>query len=66
MNLDKFKGYLVEKKYTYEKCADVLGISITAFSQKMNGKRRFYLEELNRLGDEIGMTKDEKTKIFLS
>ncbi len=66
MNLNKFKGFLLEKRYTYKMCAEVLGLSVATFNQKMNGKRRFYLEELNRLGDELEMTKEEKTQIFLS
>jgi len=65
MNLNKLKGFLVEKGYTYKMCADVLGISVTSFSNKMNNKNRFYLEELNRLGNATGMTKEEKVDFFL-
>ncbi len=66
MNLQKLKGYLVEHGLTYEDCAKIIGISITAFTQKMNGKRRFYLEELNVLADGISMSKEDRIKIFLT
>ncbi len=66
MNLQKLKGYLVEKGYTYEQSAKIIGISVTAFNQKINGKRRFYLEELNLLADTINMPKEDRIRIFLN
>jgi len=65
MNLDRLKGKIVECRKTYQECADYLGMSIATFSDKMNGKRKFYIDELDRLGDFLGMTKEEKADLFL-
>ena len=64
--LNKLKGKIRECGKTYQQCADYLGISIATFSDKINGIRKFYIDELDRLGDFLGMTKVEKAEIFLS
>lgn len=63
--LNYLKGRIREMQKTYSDCAAFLGISAATFSDKMNGKRKFYIEELDRLGDFLGMTSEEKGKIFL-
>ncbi len=65
LKLNKLKGYLLEKGYTYEMCASLLNISKATFNQKMNGKRKFYLEEVNTLANAIGMEKETRIDIFL-
>lgn len=64
--LNKLKGKIRECQKTYKECADYLGISIATFSDKMNGIRKFYIDELDKLGDFLGMSQEEKGKIFLS
>lgn len=66
MNIDKLKGKLVEKKKTYEECSKALGVTITTFSNKMNGNSKFYVEEINSLSRFLGLTNDEKIDIFLN
>ena len=66
MNLDKLKGKLVENRKTYDECSKYLGITITTFSDKMNGKRRFYVDEVNRLSELLGLSNEEKIDIFLN
>lgn len=66
MNTDKLKGKLVEKKKTYEDCAIALDVSITTFSNKMNGKGSLYIEEVNILSNFLGLTDSEKVEIFLN
>lgn len=66
MNIDKLKGKLVEKKKTYEDCAKAINVSVTTFSNKMNGKGSFYIEEVNNLSDFLEFTNDEKVEIFLT
>lgn len=66
MNLDKLKGVLREKRKTYEGSAKHLGISTTAFSNKMNGISRFYVEEINNLADYLGLSLNERIEIFLT
>lgn len=65
MNLNKLKGKIVERDKTYQKCADYLGMSIATFSDKMNEKRKFYIDELDKLGNFLEMTDGEKADIFL-
>lgn len=66
MNIDKLKGKLVEKKRTYEDCAKALDISITTFSNKMNGRGSLYIEEVNKLSNFLELTNTEKVEIFLA
>jgi len=35
--------------------ASALGIAVTSFSRKINGKQRVYLDEVNRLADVLGV-----------
>ena len=65
MNLDKLKGKLVEKKRTYDDCSNFLGIAIATFNNKMNGKSKFYVEEVNKLSEFLELTQSEKVDIFL-
>ena len=64
--LNKLKGKLIEKNKKYIECANELGISITTFSDKMNGKRKFNVEEANTLANYIGLSDKEKVDIFLN
>lgn len=64
MNLDKLKGKLKEKRLSYNKVAEILGVSTTTVNSKMNGETRFYLEEIRTLSDYLGLTDEEKVKIF--
>jgi hypothetical protein len=66
LKLNKLKGKLVEREMSYEKCANSLEISITAFNNKMNGHSKFYIEEAKQLGDILNMTQQEKIDIFLN
>ena len=66
MNLDKLKGKLVEKKKTYEDCSNILGITVTAFSNKMNSKSKFYIDEINKLSEFLDLSSIEKIDIFLN
>ena len=64
MNLPKLKGKLTECDRTYEMCAKAIGISTASFSDKINGKSKFYIDELQMLGDFLEMDDEEKFKIF--
>ena len=66
MNCNKLKGKLVECGVTYEKAAIAIGVKTGTFSNKINGKARFYIEELEKLGDLLGLTRDERADLFLS
>lgn len=64
--LNKLKGKIRECGKTYLECSEFLGISLSTFNNKMNGIRKFYIDELDRLGDFLGMSKEEKAEFFLS
>lgn len=66
MNTDKLKGKLVEKRKNYNECSKALGITITAFSNKMNGHSKFNIEEVNSLANYLNLTNQEKIDIFLN
>lgn len=64
--LQKVKGIIREKNRTYKECAEAIGISVYSFQGKINGHQKFYINELNDLGDFLGMTSEEKAYIFLT
>ena len=66
MNIPKLKGKIKEKDKNYAECASAVGCSITSFSNKMNGISKFYIDELEKLGNFLDMTQAEKNDIFLS
>ncbi len=66
MNLDKLKGKLVEKKKTYRDCASHLGVTVATFNNKMNGRSKMYIDEVNSLSEFLGLSYKEKVDIFLS
>lgn len=66
MKLNKLKGKIVEKQLTYRQCAQGIGISTSTFSNKMNGSKRFYYDEICKLSEFLGLCDQEKTDIFLS
>jgi len=46
MTYPKLKGKRVEKGYTQQDIADKLGISVSAYNLKEQGKRQFIIEEI--------------------
>lgn len=64
-NLNVLKGKLTEHDKTYRNCATVLGISTTAFCEKMNGKSKFKVEEAQKLSEFISLSEEERINIFL-
>lgn len=65
MEMLKLKGVLTEKKKTYEDCARKLGISVTAFNDKINGKRAFSCWEATLLAGYLALSDKERVHIFL-
>ena len=66
MNTNKLKRKLTEKGKTYKDGAKLLNISTNAFSNKINCKSRFYIDEINKLAEWLELTNDEKIDIFLN
>lgn len=65
MKLGKLKGKIREKNKTYQNCAEAIGKTVATFNLKINGARKFYIEELETLGNFLEMTSEEKMDIFL-
>ena len=54
MNSAKLKGKMKERDKTYKECADILDISLTSYSNKVNGITDFKLDEAKKLSDFFG------------
>lgn len=65
MNLPRLKGIIRERGKNYNQCAEAIGKSVTAFNSKINGRVKFNIEELEKLGNFLGMSEGEKVDIFL-
>ena len=66
MNSAKLKGKMKERDKTYKECADILDISLTAYSNKVNGITDFKLDEAKKLSDFLGCNTQETVDIFLA
>lgn len=65
MDFNKLKGKMRESNKSYRECAKMIGISTASFNSKMNGRTRFYIDELEELAKILDMTFNEKANIFL-
>lgn len=52
---NKFKGWLRENNLTYNDIANVVGLSTTTVSAKINGQSDFTLSEINLIISEYGI-----------
>jgi hypothetical protein len=66
MNIPKLKGYLLEKGASYSECAKATNMSITSFSNKLNGKSNLDIVEINDLVTFLKMPQDVAAEIFLT
>jgi hypothetical protein len=64
MNSNKLKGYLREKNKSYSDCSKAIGITITSFSNKLNGKSLFNITEINDLVSYLNMDYNTAMEIF--
>ena len=62
----ELKGIIVAQGKKYPDCAEHIGLSVTAFSNKINGKSAFKVHEAARLSDYLNMPKERSREIFLS
>ena len=65
MNLDKLKGKMRENNLSQEEVAKKIGLSLSAFNNKINGKVNFDIKEAEAIGTILNLTDDEKINIFL-
>lgn len=57
--LVELKGLLREKKKTYEEMASYLGLALSAFSNKINGKSIFNISEADKISKYVGIEKKD-------
>lgn len=66
MKLNRVKGKLKENNITYSKLSSMIGISTATLNDKMNGKRKFYIDEIKKISNILNFTDEEKIDIFLN
>lgn len=54
----KFKGWLKSNDLTYKDISDILGVSVTTISAKINGQSDFLLGEIQVIKDMYGLSSD--------
>ena len=57
--LVELKGLLREKKKTYVEMANYLGLALSAFSNKINGKSIFDISEADKISKYVGIEKKD-------
>ena len=62
--LVELKGILREKKINYETLARFLKMSISALSNKINGKSAFFILVVNKIANFVGIKKEDITVYF--
>lgn len=62
--LVELKGILRQKKITYETLAKHLKMSMSALSNKINGKSVFNIVEINRIASFVGIVKEDISFYF--
>ncbi len=68
MNKNKLKGKLVECALSQEEAAEKMGISLSRFNAKLNGRRgaQFVLGEVRSLKEILDLTAEQVDQIFFS
>lgn len=66
MNTQELKGLLVSKGYTYSDISNELGISLTAFTRKMNGVTQFKQDEIKNIASILNLSNSQIILIFFN
>ena len=59
------RAKIAEKESNYINCAKAIGVSTTTFSQKMNGRTLFSIDQARLLSNYLELTLTEMKNIFL-
>ena len=65
-NESRLKAKLVEMGFSYEYCANELGISKNTFTKKINNVEKFSIPQANKLAEILKLSQEEKVLIFFS
>lgn len=66
INTLKLKAVILERGFTQEQIAQMLGMTIATFNYKVNNKREFKVSEIKRLSEILHLTVDEVNNIFFA
>lgn len=64
--MKSLKKFLKRKNISYRELAGILGISLDAVNNKLNGYTPMTVSEMNTVVDEFDMKMSETAKFFLS
>lgn len=62
--LNRLKGLLKEKGFTYRKMAEILNMSSNTFSDKLNGFALFDAIEISKMADILNVEPEDIKKYF--
>ena len=62
----ELKTILFRKQITLEKLSDLIELSTTTLSYKINNKIEFKSSEIKAMQEILGLTNDERDKIFFA
>lgn len=65
-NTLKLKAVILEKGFTQEQIAEMLGMTIATFNYKVNNKSEFKASEIKKLGEILHLTAEEVNTIFFA
>lgn len=64
IELNALKGRIREKKYTYRKLAEEVGISTNMLCNKINGYYVFNADEIEKIANTLDISAQELNKYF--
>lgn len=62
----EFKAVMIKRGLTLKKLANLVGISNTTLSYKINNKREFTSSEMEAIREALNLTEDERNRIFFA
>ena len=65
-NTLKLKAVILERGFTQEQIAEMLGMTIATFNYKVNNKREFKASEIKKLSEHLCLTAEEVNAIFFA
>lgn len=65
-NTLKLKAVILERGFTQEQIAALLGMTIATFNYKVNNKSEFKASEIKKLSEILNLTAEEVNAIFFA
>lgn len=62
--LVELKGLMKEKKLTYQEMSEYLGLALSAFCYKINGKSVFNVIEVDKICSKLEISKNDIARYF--